>query len=78
MIGLLSVAESHCVAARRGEEQLEAKSQSVTQVNSIRPSEFGERPRQTRSLIRPWSSIHVRSETARDHEDSGVVGDRMA
>ena len=45
MIGLLSVAESHCVAARRGEEQLEAKSQSVTQVNSIRPSEIGERPR---------------------------------
>ena len=71
MNGLSSVAESHCVVARQREEQLEAKSQSVTQVNSIRPSDIGEPTRYWRSLHRPWSNIHVRNVTARDHEDSG-------
>ena len=36
-----SVAESNCVFNRKGGEQLEAKEQSVTKVNSIRPSLSG-------------------------------------
>jgi len=33
-----SVTEGNCIAARRGGEQLEVNDQSVTQVNSIRPT----------------------------------------
>lgn len=36
-----SVAEGNCVFNRKGGEQLEAKEQSVTQVNLIRPSLSG-------------------------------------
>ena len=35
------VAESNCVSERKGGEQLDAKHQSVTKVNSIRPSLSG-------------------------------------
>jgi hypothetical protein len=75
-----TLTEGNCVAARRGGEQPEVNDQSVTQVNSIRPSRRGELAANWRSPNDAWPLERATTamwygkpdvETPRDRQDDG-------
>jgi len=84
----LSVAESNCVVERRGGEQLEANSQSITNkmMNSIRPyalasllgnGEAGDRTLTLEGMATPTTCTAARAVNAVTTGVHGVVGDGM-